>query len=63
MPKLRPSSIPMKASGRFLQAVDDILAIADAAVRDSGADLAQEFGVVLFGKFVIDDGPLVAPVP
>jgi hypothetical protein len=53
----------MKASGRFLQAVDDILAIADAAVRDSGADRAQEFGVVLFGKFVIDDGPLVAPVP
>src|SRR6266542_5831790 len=39
----------------FLQTVDDIFAITDATIGDAGADLAQEFGVVLFSKFVVDE--------
>ena len=31
---------------RFLQTIDEVLAIADAAIGDAGSDLAQEFGVV-----------------
>src|SRR5688572_1805166 len=41
--------------GRLLQTVDDILAVADAAIGDAGTDLAQECGIVLGGKFVVDE--------
>ncbi len=40
---------------RFLQTVDDVLAITDAALRDPRSNLAQEFGVVLFSKFEVDE--------
>src|SRR5215472_394317 len=39
---------------RILKAVGDVLAIADAAIGDSGADGAQERRVVLGGEFVVD---------
>ena len=35
--------------GRILQTIDDVFPIADAAVRDACTNLAQEFGIVLFG--------------
>jgi hypothetical protein len=44
-----------KGFGRLLQTVDDILAVADAAVGDAGSDLAQECRIVLFSKFVVDE--------
>src|ERR1700730_11124968 len=37
------------------EAVYDVLAVTDAAVRDAGSDLAQEIGVVLRGKIVVDE--------
>ena len=39
-----------KGFGRLLQTVDDILAVADAAVGDAGSDLAQECRIVLFSQ-------------
>src|SRR5215468_7896575 len=39
---------------RILKAVGDVLAIADAAIGDSGADRAQERTEVLGGEFVVD---------
>jgi len=35
---------PVEGLGRFLQTVDDVFTITDAAVRDASTDLAQEFG-------------------
>jgi hypothetical protein len=46
---------PDECFRRFLQTVDEVFTISDAVVRDAGADLAQKFGVVLFGKFVVDE--------
>jgi hypothetical protein len=33
---------PDKGCGRLLETIDDVLAIANAAVRDAGADLARQ---------------------
>jgi hypothetical protein len=55
LPKFRPSSIPMNASGALSKPSTVSSLIANAAVCDAGSDLAQEFGVVLFGKFGIDE--------
>src|SRR5262245_26676777 len=43
-----------EGGGRILKAVGDVLAIADAAIGDSGADSAQERRVMLGGEFVVD---------
>src|SRR6202043_2659002 len=44
-----------KRFGRVLQAIYDVFAIANAAVGDAGADFAQEIGVILRGKIVVDE--------
>ena len=44
-----------KGFGRLLQTVDDILAVADAAVGDAGSDLVQECRLVLCSKCVVDE--------
>src|SRR5215831_2242357 len=41
--------------GRVLETVDEILAIADAAIRDTGIDFAQECGIVFGGEFVVNE--------
>jgi hypothetical protein len=46
---------PDEGCGRLLQTVDEVLALTDAAGRDACADLAQEFWMVRFGKFIIDE--------
>ena len=40
-----------KGCGRLLQAVDDILVVADTASGDPGTDLTQECRIVCFSKF------------
>src|SRR5882724_91212 len=52
-----------KGFGRLVQTVEDVLAIANAAVRDAGSDLAQEFGVVLFSKFIVGVVMMASIVP
>jgi hypothetical protein len=42
---------PDECFGRFLQTVDDVLAITNAVISDAGTDLAQKRRAVLFGKF------------
>src|SRR6267143_1235050 len=44
-----------KSCGRLLQAVDDILAVADTAVGDAGTDLAQECRIVCFSTFMVEE--------
>src|SRR6266436_6166551 len=46
-----------KGFGGLLQTVDDIFAVADAAVDDACTDLVEEFRVVLFAKFGVDVAP------
>jgi RimJ/RimL family protein N-acetyltransferase len=43
-----------KGGRRILQAVGDVLAIANAPIGDGGSDGAQEGRVMLGGEFVID---------
>src|SRR5271165_4563041 len=49
--EIAPVEHPDERFRSLVQAVHDVLAIANAAVRDARSDLAQEFGVVLFSKF------------
>src|SRR6266850_2205389 len=44
-----------KGFGRLLQAVDDILAVADTAIGDTGTDLAQECRIVCFSTFMVEE--------
>jgi len=41
--------------GRVLQTVNEVLAVADVAIGDAGTDFAQECGIVLGGKFAVDE--------
>src|ERR1700730_10340943 len=41
--------------GRFLETVNDVFAITDAAICDTCSDLAQEFGIMLFSEVVVDE--------
>jgi hypothetical protein len=46
---------PDECFGRFLKMVYDVLAITDATVGDPRSNLAQECGIVLLGKVVVDE--------
>ena len=44
-----------KGCGRLLQAVDDILVVADTASGDPGTDLTQECRIVCFSTFMVEE--------
>jgi hypothetical protein len=41
--------------GRVLQTVDEVLAVADAALGDGGTNVSQECSIVLGGKLSVDE--------
>src|SRR5271167_4584883 len=53
--EIAPVEHPDERFGCLVQALYDVLAITNAAVGDAGSDIAREFGVVLLGKFGVDE--------
>src|SRR5216683_242019 len=53
--EIPPVQHPDQCFGRFLQTVDNILAIADPAIGDRCSNFAQEIRVMLASKFVVDE--------
>src|SRR5712691_10120405 len=55
LPEVLPLEHADEGSRRALETIDNILTVADAAVGDAGTDLAEEVGIVLGGKFAVDE--------